>query len=239
MSAPLVVNTTDGTCWTRRAVTRGGLPLYAPEGVCSCPEFVMVTEAELAEHGIVGSADVLPVPVGAASDSVAGETVAALTDTLDAHLAGQRELEQLQARVAELEAERHSTNEVLSDAMVAASADKLTRLLAPTQALREDEPVAKQPPIVYHAEHPDSGIVLGTYSNREAAVAHCEALATREGATGLVSWVPDDGDAFSPEELTYFDVEYCDGDDVPVQTCTGYVVTPLEIASAYDEEADE
>ena len=64
MSAPLVVNTTDGTVWTRRTVTRGGLALYAPEGVCSCPEFVMATLPELAEHGIAGSADVLPVPAG-------------------------------------------------------------------------------------------------------------------------------------------------------------------------------
>lgn len=95
------------------------------------------------------------------------------------------------------------------------------------------------PAFLYRAEHPDSGVVLGTYSNREAAVAHCEAIARREGATGLVSWVPDDGDALSPEELTFFDVEYCDGDDVPVQTCTGYVVTPLKVAAEYDAEADE
>ncbi|MFI1676997.1 hypothetical protein [Streptomyces sp. NPDC020607] len=152
---------------------------------------------------------------------------------------GAAELERLRVRVSELEAERHSTNEALSDAMVERSADRWTAFFAPTQALREDEPAVEQRLIAYRAEHPDSGIVLRTYSNREAAVAHCEALATREGATGLVSWVPDDGDAFSPEELTYFDVEYCDGDDVPVQTCTGYVVTPLEIASAYDEEANE
>ena len=64
MSAPLVVNTTDGTVWTRRGALRGGEPLYAPAGVCGCPEFVMATLAELAEHGISGSADVLPVPVG-------------------------------------------------------------------------------------------------------------------------------------------------------------------------------
>ncbi|MDX3637344.1 hypothetical protein PV728_45590 [Streptomyces europaeiscabiei] len=95
------------------------------------------------------------------------------------------------------------------------------------------------PTFVYRAEHPDSGIVLGVYSTRDAAAAHCEALATREGATGLVSWVPDDGDALSPEELTYFDVEYCDGDDVPVQTCTGYVVTPLVIADEHESGADE
>ncbi|WP_309049276.1 hypothetical protein [Streptomyces sp.] len=95
------------------------------------------------------------------------------------------------------------------------------------------------PTTVYRAEHPDSGITLGHYRSIDAAHQHCETLARREGATGLVSWVPDDGDALSPEELTFFDVEYCDGDDVPVQTCTGYVVTPLEVASEYDEEADE
>ncbi|MEU5593073.1 hypothetical protein [Streptomyces sp. NPDC020298] len=58
------------------------------------------------------------------------------------------ENERLRARIAELEAERHSTNEALDDAVqelrtrrddrsVERSADKLTRMLAPTQALRE------------------------------------------------------------------------------------------------------
>lgn len=72
MSAPLVVNTKDGTVWTRRTVTSGGIALYAPEGVCSCPEFVMTTLTELAEHGISGSADVLPVPAGTESVSLSG-----------------------------------------------------------------------------------------------------------------------------------------------------------------------
>ncbi|MFF5801633.1 hypothetical protein [Streptomyces albogriseolus] len=63
MSAPLVVNTRDGVCWTRRVVTSGGIALYAPESVRTCPDFVMATEAELAEHGIVGSAYALPMPV--------------------------------------------------------------------------------------------------------------------------------------------------------------------------------
>lgn len=63
MSAPLVVNTRDGVCWTRRVVTSGGLALYAPESVRTCPDFVMATLEELAEHGIVGSADALPMPV--------------------------------------------------------------------------------------------------------------------------------------------------------------------------------
>lgn len=63
MSAPLVVNTKGGVCWTRRAVTSGGIALYAPEAVRTCPEFVMATIDELAEQGIVGSADALPMPV--------------------------------------------------------------------------------------------------------------------------------------------------------------------------------
>ncbi|MFF6781368.1 hypothetical protein [Streptomyces sp. NPDC012510] len=63
MSAPLVVNTVDGAVWTRRDGSRDGEALYAPEKCGACPQFVMVTLTELAELGIVGSADVLPVPV--------------------------------------------------------------------------------------------------------------------------------------------------------------------------------
>jgi hypothetical protein len=67
--------------WVRRAVTQDGHGLYAPEGVCSCPEFVMATLAELAEHGIKGQDPVadavaalgaLPVPVGTAPLSPQG-----------------------------------------------------------------------------------------------------------------------------------------------------------------------
>lgn len=68
MSAPLVVNTADGTVWTRREATRDGLALYAPEKCAGCPEFVMATYAELEGHGVAGSADVLPVPVGPKSE---------------------------------------------------------------------------------------------------------------------------------------------------------------------------
>ncbi|MFE2457563.1 hypothetical protein [Streptomyces sp. NPDC059402] len=64
MSAPLVINTRDGACWTRRTVTEGGVALYALADVCSCPEFVMATLDELAQRGIVGSADALPMPAG-------------------------------------------------------------------------------------------------------------------------------------------------------------------------------
>lgn len=64
---PLVVNTKDGVVWQRRAVTAEGRGLYAVTGSCNCPEFLMATLAELAAHGIAGSADVLPMPVGPAS----------------------------------------------------------------------------------------------------------------------------------------------------------------------------
>lgn len=220
MSAPLVVNTTDGTCWVRRTVTRGGLALYAPMGVCNCPEFVMATMAELAEHGIAGSADVLPVPVGpeppvdadrakapwgrsedgrprlpsgahwtdipelvdrtlasiqarvdqakpghwyVASDTetwrapgtvrtnvdgyqrTVGQCTNMLPADLELILHAHDDLSwclemvaKLRARVAELEAERHSTNEALSDAMVERTADRWTAFFAPTQALREN-----------------------------------------------------------------------------------------------------
>lgn len=63
MSAPLVVSTRDGAVWTRRTVTSSGIALYAPETVRTCPEFVMATLPELAEHGIKATAEVLPTPV--------------------------------------------------------------------------------------------------------------------------------------------------------------------------------
>ncbi|MFF7553629.1 hypothetical protein ACFZA9_12165 [Streptomyces olivaceus] len=64
MSAPLVINTADGACWTRRSVTEGGVALYALADVCQCPEFVMATLDELAARGIAGSTDALPMPAG-------------------------------------------------------------------------------------------------------------------------------------------------------------------------------
>jgi hypothetical protein len=64
VSAPLVVNTVDGTVWTRREAVRDGQPLYALADCQRCPELVMATYSELAEHGIVGTADALPVKAG-------------------------------------------------------------------------------------------------------------------------------------------------------------------------------
>lgn len=65
MSAPLVVNTVDHLCWTRRTVTEDGTAWYALKDVPDCPPFVMASYDELADLGIVGTADALPVPGGA------------------------------------------------------------------------------------------------------------------------------------------------------------------------------
>ncbi|MDX3067724.1 hypothetical protein PV518_37145 [Streptomyces sp. ND04-05B] len=112
-SAPLVVNTRDGACWTRRTVTSSGIALYALADVCGCPEFVMATLPELAELGIAGSADVLPVPVGPESRSELERMRLRVDEVERAYTFDTAELKR---RVAELEAERHSTNESLSDA---------------------------------------------------------------------------------------------------------------------------
>lgn len=60
---PRFVNTMNGACWERRAVTSLGRGLYAAAGSCKCPEFLLVPLSELAELGITGSADALPMPV--------------------------------------------------------------------------------------------------------------------------------------------------------------------------------
>jgi len=117
---PLVVNTKDGACWTRRTVTEGGLALYALADVCKCPEFVMVTLAELAERGIVGSSDVLPVPVGpeprSVEDELTGVRLSLYEEELEnarlrlALASAQRGRRELRARVAELEGDVRRLN---------------------------------------------------------------------------------------------------------------------------------
>jgi hypothetical protein len=121
------------------------------------------------------------------------------------------EVDGLRAQVAELLAERHVTNEALDDAV---------------QALHEDE-AAEEPALkVFRASH--DSIVFGLYRTAQAAREHCETYARREVATGVMNWVLDEpGEDDSVEELTV------DGEP------TGYVVTPLDVASRFGEEADE
>ncbi|SCK20458.1 hypothetical protein YUYDRAFT_02135 [Streptomyces sp. ScaeMP-e48] len=135
---PLRVSTSDGAVWVRAAVTRAGLGLYCPEGVVSCPRFVMATLLELAEHGVkvapsvtdlpsaVALMGALPMPVGGAAELEATTYVAPSPSctrcygadavrfvanggvTAPCHACAPSELEELRARVAELEAEREN-----------------------------------------------------------------------------------------------------------------------------------
>lgn len=142
MSAPLVVNTKNGVCWTRRTVTSGGIALYAPERVRTCPEFVMATLSELAEQGILGSADVLPMPVGPHPQP--RTMLDRARDALKARMAKddlRLVLENVIGYASWLESERHSTNESLDDAV---------RALREAQArLAEYERPADEDPIAY------------------------------------------------------------------------------------------
>lgn len=192
----------------------------------------------------------------------------------------------LRARIEELEAERHSTNESLDDAVQELRArqtgpalpwahtmpdDDLSGFLndlvsaavnrwqsdpevpdretlaavekacaawrTPGQGYRSDEDEAAEVPplLVFRASH--ESIVMGHYDNRQAAMDHVHAtLANEEGGdvTARVIWRADDPEADEPTwECWLFDADMAD--DKP----TGYVVTPLEVASAYDGEADE
>lgn len=86
-----------------------------------------------------------------------------------------------------------------------------------------------EPTTLYRAEHPDSGITLGHYATAGAARKHCESLARREIPGASLDWIEDDEDRVA-ELLAAF------GED---ERSTGYLVTGLDLASEYDEEADE
>jgi hypothetical protein len=80
---------------------------------------------------------------------------------------------------------------------------------------------------VYRASH--DSIVMGLYTTAAAAREHCETLMRRESPDTNLDWIEDEEDDVA--ELTaWLGGEEC---------VTGYVVTALPVASAYDEEADE
>lgn len=85
------------------------------------------------------------------------------------------------------------------------------------------------PTTVYRAEHPDLGITLGHYGTAAAARAHCEAELRRDLPTVLLDWIEDEEDGVAELVASIGEEE----------RATGYVVTALEVASAYDEGADE
>jgi hypothetical protein len=141
---------------------------------------------------------------------------AELEAVLDTHRKDdQAEIERLRNRVAELEAERHSTNEALDDAV------------QELRARREDEAAEVPPLTVFRASH--DSIVMGLYATAAEARKHCETELLREWPNSLLDWIEDEEDGVA--ELV---AETADG-----ETTTGYVVTLLEVSSEYDEEADE
>jgi hypothetical protein len=91
------------------------------------------------------------------------------------------------------------------------------------------------PLTVYRASH--DSIVMGHYTTREAAMDHVHAtLANEEGGDvkARAIWRADDPEDDEPEwECWLFDTDMAD--DEP----TGYVVTPVEVASKYEPEDDE
>jgi hypothetical protein len=237
MNAPLVVNTKDGTCWTRRTVTRGGVALYAPESVQTCPNFVMATLAELAEHGIVGSADALLVPVGdertmeekyaehaAETTRLRDELAKALEQAAAAHLrVTELEVAATEGRAA-LAALCHDLDDPGSMAL---GALYLLQQATPGTPMEPGEIVPK----AYRASH--DSIVMDLYLTPAAAREHCEAEERRAWPTGtslVFDWIEDDEDGVAELVVTAGQNE---------ESTTGYVVTALDIATRYDEGADE
>ncbi|MEV6046063.1 hypothetical protein [Streptomyces xanthochromogenes] len=89
------------------------------------------------------------------------------------------------------------------------------------------------PTTIYRAEHSDSGITLGHYGTETAARAHCEAVERRSWPKTVnlaFDWIEDEDEGIA---------ELVVAAGQAAETTTGYAVTALELASEFDEEADE
>ncbi|MER7801192.1 hypothetical protein ABTX71_12760 [Streptomyces parvulus] len=224
MSAPLVVNTRDGSCWTRRTVLKDGTALYALADICQCPELVMATQAELADIGIVGSADALPMPVGPEPSAAGGFRIVVELSAAD----GRSDAEWA-AELAENALEGQGFK-------VTVAVDEGEQDTAALRA-RVAELEAAQG-TVYRAEHPDSGITLGHYGTEAAARAHCEETERRSWPTGTTlsfGWIRD----ALPEDEENGVAELLVTAGQNEESATGYIVTALELDSEYDPEAAE
>lgn len=80
---------------------------------------------------------------------------------------------------------------------------------------------------VYRASH--ESIIFGHYTTSAAAREHCEAYIHRELPSVSLDWIEDEEDGVAELVAAVGDEEHP----------TGYIVTALTVASAYDEEADE
>lgn len=94
------------------------------------------------------------------------------------------------------------------------------------------------PLIVYRASHQVRGeaIPLGWYTTSEAAREHCVAMLSDKypvHVTVVFDWIGDESEPLDPWEL----VAAIDGGHR--WRPTGYVVTPVEVAAAYDPDAEQ
>ncbi|MFD3929726.1 hypothetical protein [Streptomyces sp. NPDC058614] len=101
----------------------------------------------------------------------------------------------------------------------------LRRLIEQLQARVAELETA--PTAVYRASH--DSIVMGLYTTAAEARKHCETYVRRELPSASLDWIEDEEDGVAELAAAFGEEEYV----------TGYAVTALEVASAYDEEADE
>lgn len=264
MSAPLVVNTADGACWTRRAVTEGGVALYALADVCSCPEFVMATFEELAARGIVGSAFVVPAPVG--PESKPRTMLDHGRDALRARMTKddlRLVLENVITYAASLETERHRTNEWADDAAEALRRDRDRIAELEVAAIEGRAALAA---LCHDLEDPGSNAFGALFLLQQATpgtpmepgeptptvyrASHdsivmglyttADAARAHCEAEERRAWAknsaPTDFDWIEDEEDGVAELTAWVGGE---ECTTGYVVTALEVAASYDEGADE
>lgn len=200
MSAPLVVNTKDGACWTRRSVTEGGIALYALADVCSCPEFVMATLDELAARGIAGSADALPMPTGPEPKAQDAEVVAKVAELIgDGKPASDGLIAQLGESVRDVREHEHPKWEDLYclnlvSFMGERMGPVLRRLLDAEARVAELEAELREFPQFYLADYEGAGLTL--HLTREAARAACDDFAKAEAHGRGWDWRAEDGVEF-------------------------------------------
>lgn len=139
--------------------------------------------------------------------------------------AQQAELERVRGQAAKFKRQRGERTKFL--ATVSAELERTKARVAEL----EQQPAATQGDLtIYWASH--DSIVMGLYTTAAEARAHCVAEERRSRSTPCVfDWIEDEEDGVA--ELV---VVAEDGDPEDI---TGYVVTALTVASAYDPDGDE
>lgn len=180
----------------------------------------------------VARAGAFPVPVGGertldvVEEELTGvnlalwEEVQAYARLRLALASAQRGRRDLRARIAELEAQREADHKTWQHDLAAARGER------EATAARVAGLEAAQG-TVFRASH--DSIVMGLYTTADAAREHCEVFLRRESPTAYFGWIEDEEDGVAELVVTV------NGEELE----TGYTVTPLEVASEYDEEADE